>query len=290
MVTKLKSKNGFTLIELLVVISIIALLLSILMPGLSKAKRSAQVVVCAANSHSISAAAFAFSSSYGKLPVAYHLSGTQYVDSSTCYPFWIQGDEKYAINGEWKKYGTTMQTWKDMGASEKVWLCPSQKWLGYATWWGDHTKIVSIEHQYCGIMYRVPMAYIAGVNYEKNSFNDKNPTNKPNVKFLTNIDDKTPASKIMGGDVVMYNPPTPGVGWYRSSVDEYYINHTVKWGMPYAQNILYGDGSVRNIGANVWTKNPIISQNKMYRRTYTFTGDYLCYMFFGGTDWYNSSK
>jgi len=279
---KTRNKTGFTLIELLVVISIIALLLSILMPGLSKAKRSAQVVVCGANSHSISAAAFAFNASYGKLPVPYHLSGTQFVDIGRCYPFWIQADDKYMGNGDWKKYGTSLKTWIDMGASEKVWLCPSQKWLGYATQWGDN-RIVSIEHPYCGVMYRVPTAYIAGVNYEKNYFNDTNPTRKPNVKFLTNVDDKNPSSKIMGGDVVMYNPP--GTAWCWTTVDEYYINHTVKWGVPYAQNILYGDGSVRNVGAGVWTKNPITKNN--YIKTYTFTGDYLAYMFFGGTDWYS---
>ena len=41
--------NGFTLIELLVVISIIALLLSILMPSLSKIKDSAREVICRSN-------------------------------------------------------------------------------------------------------------------------------------------------------------------------------------------------------------------------------------------------
>ena len=49
--TVLRKKKGFTLIELLVVIAIIALLLSILMPALSRVKKQAKAVACQANLH-----------------------------------------------------------------------------------------------------------------------------------------------------------------------------------------------------------------------------------------------
>jgi prepilin-type N-terminal cleavage/methylation domain-containing protein len=53
-------RHAFTLIELLVVISIIALLLSILMPGLNMAKKKASSVVCSSNAKQLSVAWFMY--------------------------------------------------------------------------------------------------------------------------------------------------------------------------------------------------------------------------------------
>ena len=63
--------NGFTLIELLVVIAIIALLVTILMPSLNRAKDLARQAVCAGNMHSVGQSVNVYHGEYGYYPPSY---------------------------------------------------------------------------------------------------------------------------------------------------------------------------------------------------------------------------
>jgi len=82
----IKEKNGFTLIELLVVIAIIALLLSILLPALKKAKNLARDTICLSNLKQVGVAMIAYANNYSQ-KVPRNAGGTY----GTTYdqPFWI---------------------------------------------------------------------------------------------------------------------------------------------------------------------------------------------------------
>jgi len=82
-----KARSGFTLIELLVVIAIIALLVSILLPALSRAKALAKTVVCTTNLRGIGMAVINYAQDNQDIMVPWKIEP----DAANGYPdgdFW----------------------------------------------------------------------------------------------------------------------------------------------------------------------------------------------------------
>jgi prepilin-type N-terminal cleavage/methylation domain-containing protein len=100
-------KFGFTLIELLVVISIIALLLSILLPSLRKAKQSAQMVLCRNNLHQWALAIGTFAA-----------DNNDQIPLSTTYAV---SDNKVSVSYPNEMYLDRYEGQYSLGASTKQW-------------------------------------------------------------------------------------------------------------------------------------------------------------------------
>src|SRR3954464_6616626 len=63
-----RGRGGFTLVELLVVVGIIAVLISILLPSLNRARERANRIVCASNQRQTYLACLVYASVYKEYP------------------------------------------------------------------------------------------------------------------------------------------------------------------------------------------------------------------------------
>jgi len=146
---------GFTLVELLVVIGIIALLISILVPSLSKAREAARRTVCATKVNAWGKAFILYANDYGgMLP----LDGG---DGTAGTPIGLWNDPRLWFNGTTVYMGTGNRSYDQLqqqfcptndaskcnlpkGAANSMFLCPSAgdasnavPWLGKSFTTGD---------------------------------------------------------------------------------------------------------------------------------------------------------
>ncbi|MBC8106253.1 MAG: prepilin-type N-terminal cleavage/methylation domain-containing protein [Anaerolineae bacterium] len=96
-----RARTAFTLVELLVVIGIIAVLIGVLLPALSKARARAQTVACLANLRSISQACVNYTVEYkGSYPFGFAFNKFKPADgrpagADSSYITWFSSCDKY---------------------------------------------------------------------------------------------------------------------------------------------------------------------------------------------------
>ncbi len=92
-------QSAFTLVELLVVISLIALLIGLLMPGVQMARETARRAQCSSNIHNIGLAIHNFVDTHKRLPAGSDgLKSTEHAWSSHLLPYLEQSQNYTALN------------------------------------------------------------------------------------------------------------------------------------------------------------------------------------------------
>jgi prepilin-type N-terminal cleavage/methylation domain-containing protein/prepilin-type processing-associated H-X9-DG protein len=213
---------GFTLVELLVVISIIALLLALLLPSLSKAKGQARVVVCANNLHAIG------------LGWAYY-----WQDNNDTFPsllitpsvHWFYGGKEPVIYPTGQRYrplnpyvGRAMQ--KENNAAP--FRCPGDRPIGKL--WpvdGDVTGGHTV-YDYFGNCYMLNYCLTYHCNYKTGMPVDNAPFRLSDVKIAT-------CRVVLAGDIQWYYTA------FNASWDANFHTEIDKF------NLLFLDGHVRYI-------------------------------------------
>jgi len=128
LITRRKARgSGFTLIEVLVVVAIIALLVSILLPSLTKAREQAKRTLCASNQHQIGLAMVAYSVDH-KSTLPYRGWFPYTVAETMHEALGLPGNARVLCNlGLLHGWNNAKRSW--VGKDWNVLYCPNMYWI-----------------------------------------------------------------------------------------------------------------------------------------------------------------
>ena len=129
--------SAFTLVELLVVISIIALLLSILMPSLSKARNQGRLVVCGSNYKQIGFAVQMYTNENNELlPVYSYPNGS-------------------ILGSTWEAIGLLPPLHNYLPVTSTVWDCPADRDRAVNRWWSTDENDLRTGYRNHNVYFRL---------------------------------------------------------------------------------------------------------------------------------------
>jgi prepilin-type N-terminal cleavage/methylation domain-containing protein len=227
-------KKGFTLIELLVVISIIALLLSILLPALSRARKQANKVLCATNLHQWALAIHAYAAdNNNQFPYNGEKNPGGYTDQQWRPASGLAWQSSVVIDF-WQKYLFSQLNADTIEKENDVLFCPTEK---------HHRALRAIGSGLCG--YNV----LPGRAANQSAMNWQ-PYQEPTstVDWVTR---KTLGSRFSSAPIVvdvMLYLSWQGHGWFNGfpglGFGDPLSNHPKDDGEPEGGNFLFEDGRV----------------------------------------------
>jgi len=143
-------RRGFTLIELLVVVAIIALLVSVLLPSLAKAREQARKTVCLSNLHQMGNGMSAYSSDFRQTLPPRGVSYAYSIREATVRDIRDLPATLTNYGRLWGKY---------VGKDIKLFYCPSNMEISYQNrqYGGIRFYDLSANPVHGGYIYAVPM-------------------------------------------------------------------------------------------------------------------------------------
>ncbi len=128
------TSKAFTLVELLVVVSIIALLLSILLPALNQAKDITRTVVCQTQLKQIGSAISTYAAEYANLVTFHDTTRTVGGNGSDAQVRWVGALQSYFGPGGYPMSHRARDTdpnsdWESFNRAHSVIFCPSDRFF-----------------------------------------------------------------------------------------------------------------------------------------------------------------